>query len=426
MAKSVTITIATDNIRTLNYNHMDRRDFLKAFAATATFSMVNPVKAAETSARKSPLKIGFIGTGNRGTYGVITEMSHNNNIEIYALADLFRDRIDDVLGHLNGLNEAKGLPAVSERNIYVGPDAYRRLLKDDVVDAVVIATPAYAHPFIFEAAVKAGKHVYCEKPAAPDAYGALRMMKAAEGVRNQSLVLGFQVRKSSAYEEMIRRVRRGDIGKIVAVQLYYNANAGSGKKPAVEDDEFRIRNHFQYLALSGGMLNDQAIHVIDVCRAVLGTNPLSAVGQLSDKGRAYEYGDTHTNYQVLYKYPDDINVSVQQISVGPTWGDVCARFFGTEGTAEAHYSGGVYITGPNKWDSGNDDALCDADRNRGKEFIDSILNRQYINEIEDGCNSTLAAVLGREACICGRMMTWDELIRDRQRYGDQPDLRQFR
>ena len=67
---------------------MDRRDFLKAFAATAAFSMVNPVKAAETSARKGPLKIGFIGTGNRGTYGVITEMSHNNNIEIYALADL--------------------------------------------------------------------------------------------------------------------------------------------------------------------------------------------------------------------------------------------------------------------------------------------------------------------------------------------------
>ena len=64
--------------------------------------------------------------------------------------------------------------------------------------------------------------------------------------------------------------------------------------------------------------------------------------------------------------------------------------------------------------------------NRKRFEVKKKTERQYINEIEDGCNSTLATVLGREACICGRMMTWDELIRDRQRYGDQPDLKQFR
>ena len=82
----------------------------------------------------------------------------------------------------------------------------------------------------FEAAVKAHKHVYCEKPAAPDAYGAVRMIKAAEGVKDLSLVMGFQVRHASAYDEMIRRIHRGDIGKVVAAQLYYNGGGGSGKK----------------------------------------------------------------------------------------------------------------------------------------------------------------------------------------------------
>lgn len=404
---------------------MDRRDFLKTLAASATFSLLHPLGAMAEERPNRPVRIGFIGTGNRGTYGVITSMSHNNNVEIYALADLFRDRIDQVLPHLNNLNKAKGLQPVAEKNIYVGPNAYLELLQNDQVDAVVIATPAYAHPFIFEAAVKAHKHVYCEKPAAPDAYGAVRMMKAAEGVKDLSLVMGFQVRYASAYDEMIRRIHRGDIGKVVAAQLYYNGGGGSGKKPAVEDDEFRIRHHFQYLALSGGVLNDQAIHVIDICRAVLQANPLYALGQSSRAGNKYEFGDIHTNYQAIYKYPNDVNVSVQQICVGQATGGVCARFFGENGTAEANYSGGVFITGPNKWDSGANNALSDADALKGKSFIDSIVSGKYINQIEQGCNSTLAAIMAREACFEGKKVTWKEIASGKQRYGNQPDLKQF-
>ena len=404
---------------------MDRRDFLKTLAASAAFTMFRPLGAMAGERMNRPVRIGFIGTGNRGTYGVITSMSHNNNVEIYALADLFRDRIEQVLPHLNNLNKAKGLQPIAQKNIYVGPNAYLDLLKDDKVDAVVIATPAYAHPFIFEAAVKAHKHVYCEKPAAPDAYGAVRMMKAAEGVKDLSLVMGFQVRYSSAYDEMIRRIHRGDIGKVVAAQLYYNGGGGGGKKPEVENEEFRIRHHFQYLSLSGGILNDQAIHVIDICREVLQANPLYAFGQSSDAGRKFEYGDTHTNYQAIYKYPNDVNVSVQQICVGQATGGVCARFFGENGTAEANYSGGVFITGPNKWDSGANNALSDADVLKGKSFIDSIVSGNYINQIEDGCNTTLAAILAREACFEGKKVTWKEIANGKQRYGDQPDLKQF-
>ncbi|MBQ5715541.1 MAG: Gfo/Idh/MocA family oxidoreductase, partial [Alistipes sp.] len=220
---------------------MDRRDFLKMCAASAAFSMLRPFGAMANEKLNRPVRIGFIGTGNRGTHGVITAMSHNNNIEIYALADLFRDRIDQVLPHLNSLNAAKGLSAIDEERIFVGNKAYKQLLKLKEVDAVVIATPAYAHPFIFEAAVKAHKHVYCEKPAAPDVYGTLQMMKAAKGVKDLSLVMGFQVRYSSAYAEMIRRIHNGDIGEVLTAQLYYNGNGGACPKPEREDDEFRIR-----------------------------------------------------------------------------------------------------------------------------------------------------------------------------------------
>ncbi len=404
---------------------MDRREFLKVFAASTAFTMLRPTDmlAGEKIAR--PLRIGFIGTGNRGM-SVITAMSHNNNIEIYALADLFRDRIDKVLPQLNNLNKAKGLSEISEDNIYVGGDAYKKLLDDKKVDAVVISTPAYAHPMIFEAAVKARKHVYCEKPSAPDVWGTRRMMKAARGVKNLSLVLGFQVRYASAYDEMIRRIHNGDIGEVLTAQLYYNSSGGAGKRPLTEDDEFRIRHHFQYLDLSGGILNDQGIHILDICNCVLKSTPQYAIGLGNDKGKRYEFGDTLTNYHVVYGYPNDVNVSIQSLQIGNKFGDVCARFFGSKGMAEAHYSGGVFITGENNWNSGASNALSDADANKGRSFVDSIINKKYINQIEDACNSTLTAMLGREAVLKGRKMTWDEMLKENQRYGNQPDLKQFK
>ena len=404
---------------------MDRRDFLKMCAASAAFSMLRPFGAMANEKLNRPVRIGFIGTGNRGTHGVITAMSHNNNIEIYALADLFRDRINQVLPHLNSLNAAKGLSAIDEKRIFVGNKAYKQLLKLKEVDAVVIATPAYAHPFIFEAAVKAHKHVYCEKPAAPDVYGTLQMMKAAKGVMDLSLVMGFQVRYSSAYAEMIRRIHNGDIGEVLTAQLYYNGNGGACPKPEREDDEFRIRHHFQYLALSGGILNDQGIHIIDICNEVLKAHPEYAFGIGNDKGKRHEIGDTLSNYHILYGYPNGVNVSCQSLQAGDIFGDVCARFIGSKGFAEAHYSGGVFIKGENEWNSGVQHALGDADALKGKSFIDSIVSGKYINQIESACNSTLAAMLGREAVMKGEKLTWEEIIKEKQRYGDQPDLSKF-
>ena len=404
---------------------MDRRDFLKMCAASAAFSMLRPFGAMANEKLNRPVRIGFIGTGNRGTHGVITAMSHNNNIEIYALADLFRDRIDQVLPHLNSLNAAKGLSAIDEKRIFVGNKAYKQLLKLKEVDAVVIATPAYAHPFIFETAVKAHKHVYCEKPAAPDVYGTLQMMKAAKGVKDLSLVMGFQVRYSSAYAEMIRRIHNGDIGEVLTAQLYYNGNGGACPKPEREDDEFRIRHHFQYLALSGGILNDQGIHIIDICNEVLKAHPEYAFGIGNDKGKRHEIGDTLSNYHILYGYPNGVNVSCQSLQAGNIFGDVCARLIGPKGFAEAHYSGGVFIKGENEWNSGVQHALGDADALKGKSFIDSIVSGKYINQIESACNSTLAAMLGREAVMKGEKLTWEEMIKEKQRYGDQPDLSKF-
>ncbi|MDD3789663.1 MAG: hypothetical protein PHO94_13365, partial [Petrimonas sp.] len=180
---------------------------------------------------------------------------------------------------------------------------------------------------------------------------------------------------------------------------------------------------------------------IDVCNWVLDATPLHAIGDDGRKGNP-GFGNAWTNYQVIYKYPDDVNVSVHSSKVGKIFGDVCARFIGTKGIAEAHYSGGVFISGENQWDSGvlrsageltpesiargaTSSSLDDADKNKGKAFINSITSGKYLNQLESGCNSTLTAISGREAASRQEKITWDELVYTPQKIDPMLDLKQF-
>ena len=117
-------------------------------------------------------------------------------------------------------------------------------------------------------------------------------------------------------------------------------------------DEAKIRNQYHFREMSGGILLDQGIHIIYVWNWILGSKPESAIGTGSRKGRTY--GNSWSNYQAILKYPDGINVSFASSQVGPRFGDVSVRVIGTEGIAQAHYSGGVFIDGKNNWDSGID------------------------------------------------------------------------
>ena len=406
---------------------MERRTFLKSATAVSAFTILKPGTAFGTNAN-SAIRMGIIGCGGRGT-AVISSMSVNTGTAIIAMADLFDDKLQNANADLNKLNTAKGLPEIPKTNIYQGSKAYLALLNNKDVDAVLISSPCYSHPGYIEAALAAGKHVYSEKPVAVDVAGCEQVIRLGEMAKGKlSLAIGFQIRFASAYVEMVRRIQQGDLGEIINAQLYYFAG-GLPVKPYnnMSYDEARIRNHYHFQALSGGILVDQGIHMVDVCNWALKAHPLKATGTGGKKGGA-DFGDTWTNYQVLYEYPDNVNVSFHNTQQGTQSGDVCARFIGTKGIAEAHYSGGVFIAGEKPWDSGiakcKDTVLTaeqraagiflsslhDADANKDIAFIKSIETGKYINEARNGSESTLSAILGRTAATAGEEITWDEMI----------------
>jgi myo-inositol 2-dehydrogenase/D-chiro-inositol 1-dehydrogenase len=419
---------------------INRREFLTATAAVSAFTILKPATAFGSKAN-SAIRMGIIGCGNRGTE-VLSEMIKNTSAQTVVMADLFDYQLEKAKPVFDKVNIDHGGIAIDKSKIYHGSEAYQGLLNDPAVDAVLISSPAYTHPGFLEAAVLAGKHVYCEKPAAPDVAGCKKVIEAGEKANGKlSVAIGFQIRHATPYAEMANRIRKGDIGDIVNVQLYYLSSRIKKVEPVGKSkEEFMIRNHFHSTELSGGIFLDQAIHMIDVCNWVLNEKPENAIGRGNRKGEP-DFGDTYTNYQVIFGYPQNTNVSVHSTQFGPAFGDVCARFIGTKGIAEAHYGLGVFINGENPWDSGVlrgqeptpeqraagvfTSALYDSTSNKVKDFINSIESGNLINEARSGATSTLSAIMGRMSAELTKETNWIEMLSSDQKYNLNLNLKQF-
>ncbi len=422
-------------------NDMTRRKFIKNSATAGAFTIVSPSVAFGSKAN-SAINMGIIGCGGRGT-GVISSMSNHANVNIMAMADLFSDKLVSSKVSLDAQNKKKGFSTIANSNTHVGSNAYLELLNNKDIDAVLISSPAYTHADYMEAAALAGKHIYCEKPVSPDVAGCRKMEKVGKRFdKKLSMTIGFQIRYATPYVQMVEHIHNGAIGKVLSAQLYYlstqlNVVDTSGKSY----DENRIRNQYHFHALSGGTLLDQSIHMLDVCNWALQERPNSAIA-LGGVDSSQKYGDTWKHFQVAYEYPST-NVILQATQYGKAWGGVCAKFIGTDGIAEAYYSGGVFISGKNKWDSGVlkcgsteisaeqrragafSSSLHDADKNKGAAFIKSIETGNYLNDTFSGVASTLSAIMGREAAMSGKQIKWDDLRFSSQRLDPKLNLSQF-
>ncbi|HXK58704.1 MAG TPA: Gfo/Idh/MocA family oxidoreductase [Acidobacteriota bacterium] len=422
---------------------MQRRTFLKDTAVAAAGVTILPAATVFGTAANSTLNMGVIGCGGRGT-NVATSFVKHTETRLAAAADLFKDRLTAAKEAFSKANAEKGRAALAESNLFLGSDAYLRLLESKEVDVVLIASPPFLHPEHLEATVQAGKHVYCEKPVAVDVSGCKRVIEAGKKAGDKlSLAVGFQIRHASPYVAMVKKIHEGGIGDIVTAQACYFAGTVRVRDyPNASPEERRLRHWINYQVLSGDILVEQGIHVVDIVNWTLQGHPIKAFGSHGRAGRK-DQGDCSSYFVVNYTYPNNVNVAFHSTQFDPGLGDVFERFFGTKGIAEAHYTGGVFIKGPNPWDSGvargtseeisaRDwatgsfrSALEDADPNKQKAFVDSIKNSRYINEAETGAESALTAILGRTAAYRGQEVAWQELLASNETWDPKVNLKQF-
>jgi myo-inositol 2-dehydrogenase / D-chiro-inositol 1-dehydrogenase len=416
---------------------LGRREFLGA-AAAASFMILKPQQVRGTAAN-SQIRFGILGCGGRAT-AEGSSFVENAGARVTAIADLFADQLEKGRQHFDTLQQAKGYATIDAAQLFKGPHAYQDIANSKEVDFILITTPPYFHPHHLETVVAAGKHVYCEKPVAVDVPGAHHVISIGERAQGKmSLAVGFQIRNAPPMVELTKRIHDGALGKIgCGLAYYYCAHIDRPDWPNVSADEQRLRNWVWDHTLSGDIIVEQNIHVIDMCNWMLNGHPIKATGMCDRKIRT-DAGDCKDNFNVLFTYPENVQISFGSEQYGHPTFDAAVRLMGADGASEAHYDWRVNIAGKNPWDAGMRPsgaeefsaagkfagALDHADSEKEKAFVESITSGQFLNQAALGAESAMSAMLGRNAAYGGKTLTWAELQKSKEVYDPRIDISKF-
>jgi predicted dehydrogenase len=356
------------DIGSLNHS---RRKFIGASAIAATGGMWStmPSLAASTYKRiigaNDRIRIGLIGCGNRGATAHMNPLHRYQkaeNLELVAVCDPWRVAREEAAEKAKGLFGTK--PAIC-RN-------YRELLELKDLDAVMIASPDHVHTLHLEAAAKAGKHAYAEKPLGINQE---QLVRAVDAVKESGIIVqvGTQHRSRPPLAGCREFLKTGLLGRILRVEQvrnggkpywYQNINPDVRKEDLDWDeftngvtdvpfDSIRYSAWYGYYEFSQGPVPQWGSHFIDIVHYMTGlTLPETCV----TLGGLYMWKDDHNftapdQVQAVWNYPEDIMVSYST-TFGNDSGNG-SRILGDKGTltfgkkADAIYSavGGVHRDG---------------------------------------------------------------------------------
>ncbi|HVS63460.1 MAG TPA: Gfo/Idh/MocA family oxidoreductase [Thermoanaerobaculia bacterium] len=395
---------------------LSRRAFLQGSTLTTVAASGGGRAIARPAARATDAGLGdrtvtvaLVGCGGRGTGAARQALSAEGRVELVAVADAFRDRIDRCLETL-AENVEEGLE-VPEENRYVGFDAYRKAIESGA-DVVILATPPGFRPEHFEHAVRAGKHVFMEKPVAVDGPGVRRVLEAAREAkaRNLKVGVGLQRHHDPAYVETLRRIHDGAIGEVVALRVYWNSSGVwvNPREAGQTEMEYQMRNWYYFNWLCGDHIVEQHIHNLDVGNWVKQGYPVEAQGQGGRQVRTGEdFGEIFDHHFVEYTYEDGATMLSQCRHQPGCWEQVAEFAHGTRGRAAI---ADAEIVGDGGWDWRYDGEAADPYQAEHDQLFRAIRRGEEHDEAENGARATLTAIMGRMATYSGRRVTWNEAL----------------
>lgn len=391
---------------------LSRRAFIASTSVGAALPLAAGAFGALPRLGSDEIRVGVIGCGGRGMGAARNALEASPDTSIHAIGDVFPDRVEGARSGFATLAQQFGDRAVpAEGHCHVGFDAYGEVLATEC-DYVILATPPGFRPQHFAAAVDAGKHVFMEKPVAVDPVGVRTVLDASARADQGSLsvVSGTQRRHQKGYLELIERIREGAIGTPVAAQCYWNQGGlwSVDADPARSDMENQLRNWLYHAWLSGDHIVEQHVHNIDVVNWVYDAHPVSVYGVGGRQARTDpKYGHIFDHFSLEYVYPGDrVAHSMCRQQVG-TQQRVEERIIGTEGRASTGH--GMKISGPRPWSFTGDQVNPYV-----QEHIDLIASMRgtgpHLNEGRRIAESTMTAIMGREAAYTGQLVTWDQAM----------------
>lgn len=413
---------------------LDRRHFLQTTAASvaastavsrpSTAPAANPVRPLAPKAR---VRLGVIGIANRGTQVSRAFLEHDD-VEIVAICDVYQPQMDKAAAELN-------LPNVKKFS------DFRELLKQEDVDAVLIATPDHWHALQTIMACRAGKDVYVEKPLSVTIQEGRKMVQVARETQ-RVVQVGTHRRSSPVWQKAVELIHQGAIGQVMVCQAYRTMNMvpdGIGKcepespPPGLNWDMWlgpRANRSYQanitpykfrWWQDYSSQFGNWGVHYFDVMRWILNEQSPRSVCCM---GGIYAVDDDRTipdTAQAIYEFPSgSLALFGTYESFGNSMlkrGEFEAR--GTKGTLYVD-SSGIHIVPERRGQFQTKDPGGEAlevpfkSNNHGdttahtRNFLDCIRTRQRPNaDVETGHRSTVMSLLANLSLEVKQRLEWD-------------------
>jgi myo-inositol 2-dehydrogenase / D-chiro-inositol 1-dehydrogenase len=395
-----------------------RRHFLKTSGTVALATVLGAPLLAPgraLAANSDMLRVGLVGCGGRGTGAANNALRADPNTVLTAMADVFDDRLNNSLQSLK--KEHGDRVKVEPDHCFVGFDGYQKVI-DSGVDIVLLASPPGFRPYHLQAAIAAGKHVFCEKPMAVDAPGVRAVLAVAEEARrkNLALVSGFCWRYNAGERAIMERIHDGAIGQPLSLQNTYNTGPiwVHPRRPEWSDMQYQLRNWYYFGWLSGDHITEQAVHSLDkMAWAMRDVPPARCVAHGGRQVRTgEEFGHIYDHFSVVYEYEDGArgyHFCRQQAGCA---NDNSDYFMGTKGIARISAFGPLTITGDTSWRFRGD--RPDMYQVELDEMLASIRTGKPLNDGIWMAHSTLLAIMGRMAAYTGQVVTWDQALNSKE------------
>ena len=386
---------------------VSRRHAIQAVGA-ATVTAAAGVRAVHAQSPSSDvIRVGLVGAGGRGTGAMMQTLAvPGSNVKLTAIADVFDWSIDNALKQAESQKDKVDCP---EERRFKGLDGYKQVL--DHCDVVILATPPGFRPFHFEEAVKAGKHVFMEKPVCVDAFGARLCLQAAKMADEKKLkvVVGLQRHYEDKYLQTLARVRDGLAGDIVSGQIYWNGDRPwfKNRKPEMSELQYQLYNWGHFMWLSGDHIVEQHVHNIDVANWFLDKLPVSAygIGGLQNR-KPDQPTQIYDHHAVTFTYPGGVKIASQ-----------CRQFPGGEGRVSEEFQGTKGIVRIGEITDHDGKVLWKYDGKGANPYQvehdalhDAIRTDKPLNNASYGATSSFTAVLGRYATYSGKQVAYDKVL----------------
>jgi predicted dehydrogenase len=392
----------------------NRRDFLKT-AGAAALAFPALIRAEQAT---NAIKVGLVGCGGRGTGAAAQAMKADDFAELTAVADVSQERVDTCLDQLQKASGQK--VKVEAKNIFLGLDAYQNVI-DSGVDVVILATPPGFRPAHLRACIEAGKHVFCEKPIAVDAFGVRDVLATAKLAKekNLNLVSGFCWRYSNYIVATFDQLKAGAIGDIVAYYATYYTSPvkpmppASTRPPGMSDVQWQIANWYNFQWLCADSLVEQAVHSADKIAWSQGDKPPLSCTAMGGRQIPAEGGNIYDHFEVNYVYPNGVRAFLGSRQIEGCWNENADYIMGTKGVCTIGRSPMPKITGQTEWTFTG--TKYDMYQYEHDMLFQAIRKGQTINNGERMATSTLLAMMGRMAAYTGREITWDMALNSQER-----------